>query len=270
MLNKFLVCIALLLAMACVLIGCSTGAQEEVTIDESTLSPTPAPDAQEGENTLEPSAVSPNAAPFSYEDVQAYTANLTTVKDYVEAFAPQKYSWWYEGEATGVTYLIFSGEYADATVMLTSPDGTILGMQEAEDQLTQIGDALPEQILSLTCYMSEICIWGKEFSAIVPVRGIHIGDARDKVLNAYLNKGVDGALALYTNKDVYPDIETFDYDEWYLVGGQHILAEGDTFERIDYGWADVTAEWKEYYLISFRIQGDKVDQITLGMSTAAE
>ena len=201
--------------------------------------------------------VKQSTEPFSVQDVSTVLSNRKTVSDYIAAIKPDKYSWAYLGNEAGQTQLTMECKEGNLIVCVLTKDGTIDGDSDGE------ASALPEEVKALTATVTGIEWTGKSFG-IPTLRGVNIGDDKQKVLAGYLKKGSD--TAMYTIKDLNAEADASWIADWAFVGGRFI-PKGDfyDYDTLEYGWCELkdAKAYKLYYSLSYQLEGDKVHGITL-------
>jgi hypothetical protein len=195
--------------------------------------------------------------PFREQDVAQVIEGLQTVGDYVDAVSPSNYEWFYIGDVTGETQLTLHNPDGMVALNIIAPGGVISGMAEG------VADELPADILLLEGSLAAIEWLSPRFLAVPTVRGVNVGDSKDKVLAAYLRVG--SASALYTLDDL-GDVEGGIVADWAFVGGRIIEKGGFyDFDTIEYGFCTPLEAnvWKQYYNILYDIEDDAVRSIRL-------
>jgi hypothetical protein len=200
-----------------------------------------------------------NMQPFSGADVAVILQGKNTVADYVNAVQPVRFSWSFLGLATRETQLIIQCSGGTLTICFVTEDGTIGGEADGEDV------DLPEEIMGLPATVMAIEWLSVDFTGIPVVRGVSIGDSREKVLSSYLRKGPD-AQTMYTITDVNAQANGDWIADWAFVGGR-LVRQSDfyAYDALEYGWCELKSAkaWKLYYTIYYDLQNDKVHSVRL-------
>jgi len=200
-----------------------------------------------------------STVPFSVEDVTAILQGKSTVADYVNAVHPTGFSWDYLGELTKQTQLTMQCNGGTMTICFVAENGTVDGKAKGQDT------ELPEEIMGLSATVEAIEWLSKDFTGIPMVRGIAIGDSKEKVLASFLLKGTD-EKQLYTIEDLNAQANRDWIADWAFVGGRFV-EKGDfyTYDALEYGWCELKGkeEWKLYYNILYDLVENKVHSVRL-------
>ena len=205
---------------------------------------------------------------FSYADIEAATAELETVGDYVKVVNPSSYSW-YSEEATGITYIHMTGKESSVQVMVDMDMQAING-KKSTDHYEQ---TLPAKVRKMKAAPSYI-YWLDASSKIPVPRGVNVGASKKDVLKAYKNlNGKNGVL--YTGKSINAKATTSWWSTYNFIGGRIILdADGEfviEYKSCSPFSGPEQEEWREYYGLSYYLDSDdKVEQIVYRYDTDPE
>lgn len=205
-------------------------------------------------------AESSAAAPFGAEDVQAFTeTGGATLGDYVSAYRPSHYTWHYQGEATGETYIELFCEGGNITVAV--PDvKDILDPERGQDPATQ----LPDEAMEHSAYVRG-AIWAADGFDLPAVRGLTVGASREEVIGSFPAYGDE---ILYDISLLNPNTD----DSWNIqadfIGGRVLPMQPDASgydEMIEYVWCELESadQWREYYTLRYFISEGQVAEIQL-------
>lgn len=182
--------------------------------------------------------------------------------DYVNALNPREFSWEYEGDATGNTYItMFTYDAVDTllgsvTVVVTAEEGLIF---DAEDGR---GGILPDEVMALPAWLAE-AEWLDESYPLPAIRGVNIGAHSEQVVAAFYSHGEE--TPAYDAKDINPAVdESWELDEYQLIGAEAEIELGEE-PIFRYGWATLNEpeEWREYYTLEYTLLDGLVESIVL-------
>ncbi len=202
-------------------------------------------------------ATKQSTEPFSAQDVSAILTGKNTVADYINAIKPENYSWAYLGNEAKQTQLTIQSKGGNLIVCVLTKDGTIGGDSDGE------ATTLPDEVKALAATVTGIEWTSKEYG-IPAIRGVNIGDSKEKVLASYLRKGTDNTM--YTIKDLKAEADESWIADWAFVGGRFIPKGGFyDYDTLEYGWCELkdAKAWKLYYSLSYQMENNKVRGITL-------
>lgn len=244
----------LIIAFAALLTGCT---KEQPPVPSQTpASETPAPSAPPSEDGT-PTAPADTPAfeqkdgVFVIEDVQAVTARLKNVGDYVQATGTLAISWWPADDGSGELLISLEGAGVNAVVAVQPQGGTIEGVDEGES------NSPSRQTLELPARLTDIS-WEYAGSGIDTVRGIEPGALEMEVRSAFYDSGDD--TVIYTAEDVLPGVAL---PEGVFVGAEKVSDEDG--EYLIYVWRDVNPSPLGYKTAAlyYYLSGGVVDSIEM-------
>lgn len=209
--------------------------------------------------------------PFTVEDVYQITEGLTVVGDYVMLLSPTNYAWWFEGEATGISYLTLINETEDeilgiTTLALYAEEGLIEGAPDG------IALSLGEETMAREAWLTD-AYWAHADYALPLIRAVGLGAAASDVVAAFHSESPD--MPDYGLDALHEDAASARIfrDAFFILGGQRLTDE-ETGETIyHYGWCSHLEEeesWREYFSLDYIIAEERVQAIILSYSADPE
>ncbi len=170
------------------------------------------------------------AAPITKEDIDAITDNsYKTVQDYVDAFEPTLYTWFFEGEATGNT--VFTLTTTGGTVSISVADAK--KYQDAETGFLGT-DKLEGDVLSKDARLVGVYWEDASLDKLALPRGLKLGDTKEKLQQAI------GGLE-------FASLEPGEFEENYDETASYDLSIGSE-----------GSDWQEHYWIDFYLNEGKL------------
>lgn len=181
--------------------------------------------------------------PLTMDDVELIVhGEYETVQDYIDAFAPTEYSWYYEGEATNTTVFTLGATLGGISLAVAD------AKKYQNDEEGFIGaDALKGDVLEKPAELVGVYWEGAGFDKLPLPRGIKLGDSKEKL------QATIGNMA-------YGSLEPGEYEENYDETASYTI----TLE------ADGAEGWKQYYAFDFFLSEGKIAQVQMQYYTDAE
>ncbi len=187
-----------------------------------------------------PLCVRAEALPLNADDVKQITeTGFTTMGEYVEALKPTFYSWYYEGDATGVTY--FDLEVPGGGVTLSVSD--VPDYQDDDQGLEGVSE-LKGDVLTKEATLVGASWETEQLSFVFLPRGLKLGDSKEKLEQAFPDLDWTAAAE---GEDTYEEAASImltvpeDPEQWHQYYGLDFFVKDGVIEMAQY-WYSTDAE----------------------------
>lgn len=182
------------------------------------------------------------AAPVGGTDIQQIqNTGLTTMGEYIEALKPTGFSWYYEGDATGITEFLLTVPGGDVSLRVDNA----LDYQD-DDQGLEGASSLSGDVLNLQARVVGASWDGPELTLVKLPRGLALGATTEQL------KAAIGGLEF-----VEMDPEEPEEDFTQAASCELMIPEDED-------------AWHEYYGFDFFLKDDKLAMAQMWYGTDAE
>jgi len=262
------------------LAGCGR-AVEAPTEPTAAITTTEAPTTEPIETTLQ----TPAAKPFTKDDITAIEANFKTVGDYVKAVPAAWYEvnvWWAMDSEIIVKFYNHKPEENSMPFLYLMSLDYVPGYSDSYDEngncvieYERLAQKLPKSLLDAKKVEIHSIDFAKTGSAILPPRGIKVGDPAQKIFDSYPDYRTGDSDVLYDITKLYPGSKlewgVWDGEGWgnidFMGGGIMENGVGFAYAGQPWDWDDRESDytWLNMYNPRYLLTYQTKDDIITGI-----